>query len=106
MGRNTESVREGTYVPPIALGGRGRVSTTEATEPRDGEGGMQHPLMQVVRGAGDRDSPAREAWAHIADGYRQALTVPGLCAGDRERFRRCLRRAEGLARLPSVRRAQ
>ena len=64
------------------------------------------PQLRIIDGDGQVDDPRREGWARIADGYRSALMTPGLSVRDRERFVRCLRRAERLATLPSVRRAR
>jgi len=44
----------------------------------------------------------RVAWAHIAAGYRAALSVPGTDDDDHAMFLRCVKRAERIAGIPPV----
>jgi hypothetical protein len=70
---------------------------------------VQHPILTGHEGGaqGASDVQAGQAaWSEIAEGYRRALEVRALSPDDRDRFRRCLRRAERLAGQRSVRLVQ
>lgn len=49
------------------------------------------PALYLIAGDNERSAEAlREAYAFVMDGYREALTVPGLPPDEAARFRRCL----------------
>lgn len=58
----------------------------------------QLPIMRGLEGGGEgTEERARKAWASVADGYREGLSL--LCAGDPgyARMHRCLLKASRLA---------
>jgi hypothetical protein len=64
---------------------------------------MQHPLIGVIDSPGeDEDAIVAEAYAHVAEGYRRALTVEGLPPRELDDLRACYRAAGQIARQPSL----
>lgn len=90
--------------PPAQDRRRGEVSSGGDETVRGSEDRMgQSPLMGVVEGDGEgAEQRGRRAWARVADGYREALSL--LCPGDAdyERMRRCLAKTTELAGVPRL----
>ena len=62
---------------------------------------MQHPLFNGIDGGGTTEERAlREAWTHVLEGFRKALTVEGLPPDERATLLDCYRGAAEIAGRP------
>jgi hypothetical protein len=60
-------------------------------------------MATLIRGTGkDEGQIIAEAYAHVLEGYRRALRVPGLPYGPTENLRACYRLAADIAHKPIV----
>lgn len=75
--------------------GTERPGSTEATS-------MQHPILTPHDGGGDPEAPIREAYAHVASGYRAALKTQGLPSEERASLRAVLLAVLQIAEQPPL----